>query len=397
MSFLEMGIGGGAAELLVGGLTWSVRIAILLTAIWLLTTALSRVPAAMRHRIWVAAMAAALVLPPIRMVSPWHWDIIPVAGLTAPPAQRLRDTADRQRGTAPATMSDTRDDPALAMGGEARPLAFPAPADGRAAAILLLWTAGSLATLASLAWGTLLVAALSRRAAPPAAGDLQPRVWALAARLGVRRRVRIFESPEISVPLTHGIFRPEILLPAGAVGGWSEGRLDAVLLHELAHVRRHDVEAHVLSRVLCALHWFNPLAWVAARHLAREGERACDDHVLLAGTRASSYAGHLLDFITAGRSAVPAAAAVCMARKSELEGRIVALLDPATPQGPSRWRLGAMGTAGALGSALLVSVTGTGAGGGSTSDPRDPPPALAQAVTRPTRWAGPSTKRCCGS
>ena len=96
------------------------------------------------------------------------------------------------------------------------------------------------------------------------------------------------------MPLTWGIARPRVLLPAGTEA-WPADRLEAVLTHELAHVRRRDCAWQLVAEAACALHWFNPLAWAAARRLRLESEHACDDQVLIAGSRGADYAGHLLD------------------------------------------------------------------------------------------------------
>ena len=85
--------------------------------------------------------------------------------------------------------------------------------------------------------------------------------------------------------------------------------------------------AQLLAQIACALHWFNPLVWLAAWRLCVERERACDDLVLASGVRPSAYAGHLLEVVT-GLS--PArwtqSCGLAMARKSSLEGRLVAVL-----------------------------------------------------------------------
>ncbi len=96
------------------------------------------------------------------------------------------------------------------------------------------------------------------------------------------------------MPMTFGWWRPAIFMPADA-NQWTEQRRRVVLLHELAHVLRGDVAAHLVTRVILTLYWFNPFAWIAWREFLKERERATDDLVLQAGARASDYAGHLVD------------------------------------------------------------------------------------------------------
>ena len=138
------------------------------------------------------------------------------------------------------------------------------------------------------------------------------------------------------MPFACGILEPTIVLPASAEQ-WSDSRRRAVIFHELAHVRRRDLVGHTLGRIACALYWFHPLVWTAARHLRAESERACDDLVLSCGARASDYADHLLDIVISVRHQGAPATAMPMARRRELEGRVLAILDPAVARiGPGR-------------------------------------------------------------
>ena len=137
------------------------------------------------------------------------------------------------------------------------------------------------------------------------------------------------------MPMAWGIVRPSVLMPADA-DAWPSERLRIVLLHELAHVKRRDCLTHMLAQISCALYWFNPLAWMAARHLRTERERACDDLVLAAGTRGPDYADQLLEIARAMRSgrfpALFGGASLAMAQRSQLEGRLMAILDPTVPR-----------------------------------------------------------------
>ncbi len=98
-----------------------------------------------------------------------------------------------------------------------------------------------------------------------------------------------------------------------------------------------------MSRLACALHWYNPLVWLAAERVRSLQERACDDAVLRAGATPSDYAQFLLD-VAAHMSGMsrPARTAIGMAHGSSLRARIVAILDPqATRSQPQRARLAA--------------------------------------------------------
>jgi TonB family protein len=155
-------------------------------------------------------------------------------------------------------------------------------------------------------------------------------VWRLkraARHLAIDGPAEVMESEQVGMPMTFGVFRPVVLLPAGA-SEWRPERLRVVLRHELAHVRRGDVATHLLARTAVAVYWWNPLAWFAWREFLKERERAADDLVLEAGERASDYAAHLLDVARTFQPAPATAwAAIAMARRSELEGRLVAILD----------------------------------------------------------------------
>jgi HEAT repeat protein/ribosomal protein L11 len=153
------------------------------------------------------------------------------------------------------------------------------------------------------------------------------------------------------MPFACGVFRATIVLPAES-DSWSLDRRRAVLLHELAHVRRHDLIGHTLSRLACAVYWFHPLVWTAAKQLRSESERACDDLALACGARATDYAEHLLDIVTSVRRDATPSVALAMARRKEFEGRMLAILDPELRHSsPSRKQSATL-----IGSLALISI-----------------------------------------
>jgi beta-lactamase regulating signal transducer with metallopeptidase domain len=109
---------------------------------------------------------------------------------------------------------------------------------------------------------------------------------------------RLAESELLSVPVTFGVRRPAILLPAGW-REWEPSELDAVLAHEISHVSRGDALAELLSLLHRAIFWFSPLSWWLARHLADLAEEASDDAALAAGADRARYAETLLGFFAA--------------------------------------------------------------------------------------------------
>ncbi len=144
--------------------------------------------------------------------------------------------------------------------------------------------------------------------------------------LGLKRPVAILLDPKRSIPIVWGLWETRLQLPKEALQ-WNDEQLQSVLLHELAHVRRRDLFVLALTQIACALHWFNPLVWIAAWRMHLERERACDDLVLNTGIRASSYAEHLLNVATRLTSSQwTQACGLAMARNSSLHGRLSAVL-----------------------------------------------------------------------
>ena len=140
------------------------------------------------------------------------------------------------------------------------------------------------------------------------------------------QRANVRLSDKITVPVVWGFLRPIILLPIDA-DQWQTERLRAVLLHELAHIKRWDWTMQMVAQVTCAVYWFNPLVWFAAHRIRIEAEQACDDQVLNAGYQSTNYAQLLLDITRNVKIAkVTARVAVAIARSSKIERRLRTVL-----------------------------------------------------------------------
>jgi beta-lactamase regulating signal transducer with metallopeptidase domain len=303
----------------------AIRGTFILLAALAATALMRRTSAAARHLVWLAALSALLLLPIARGFVP-EWRVLPAAPVFAAPA--ATPAAGPVSAPTASPESNTLAAPAPSAAADAQPAPFRIPVDWKTLA-LLAWAAGAALLAVRLVYGVVRVQWIERHAT-----ELTDDGWVrltdgLARRLGLGRIVRLLREPGATVPMTWGIFRPVILLPREA-DGWDDERRRVVLAHELAHVRRWDALTQWIAHLALAVYWFNPLVWVAVRKLREEREHACDDAVLEIGTRPAEYADHLLDIVRSlGSSHGTTTAALAMARRSQFEGRLLAILDNA--------------------------------------------------------------------
>lgn len=134
------------------------------------------------------------------------------------------------------------------------------------------------------------------RQCTPASAELTELLQSCCAQIGVRGPVRLCIAPEDVTPALCGIFRPAILLPRLLPGALGSRELRAVLLHELAHLRRRDVLVNLAQTLLQIVYFFHPLLWLANSRIRKLREQAVDELVLVTlGEEAESYAETLLD------------------------------------------------------------------------------------------------------
>ena len=312
-------------------------------------------PAVRRHGVWSATFVALLALPLLALSLP---------GIRVP-VPDWRDEASIVRTGQTESVTEFSlsgfTPPGDEVGNE-QVRTVPQPSHPNASvrapmtveqSLFVLWLLGVTAALLGLIRSLLRVRNLV------ASGHaLQDSGWTQAAQRITRQLdldavPRLIVSHAVTAPMAGNIGQPVVFLPADAAE-WDADRRDVVLTHEMTHLARRDPLRILAARVACALYWFHPLMWLAARRSAADCEQACDENVLALGIRPSVYARVLLDF--ANQSEPVPGVALPIVRRHRLENRLMAILSKSSAA-PRRIVSPVQTIMTALGSiALIVSV-----------------------------------------
>ncbi len=311
-----------------------------------LLLAVPRLSAASKHLGITLALCSVLALPIIALALPvWRVAVLPGHPVTQ---QQTATPGDAQ----PKTIGATGDDDELPGNTVATALTVARAAhvvpvaklNAMSRAIELLrdsWqgflvigvVAASLALLMRMVAGVIGVGLVARRSSEITDEVALRELDRACDHLRLSREVHLLRSNNISVPVVWGLAKPILLLPASSAD-WPAERLRVVLLHELAHVKRLDGLTLLVTKAAVALFWFHPLMWSLEGIARAECERACDDLVLETGTKASDYAEHLLSIAKAVPRVDPfRSVTLAMSRRSQLEGRLLSILQPHVRRG----------------------------------------------------------------
>jgi uncharacterized protein (TIGR03435 family) len=206
--------------------------------------------------------------------------------------------------------------------------------------VVAIWFAGATACSLRLLGGWMLAELLRSKMVRAASPDWQRTLDRLKARVSVSRPVRLLVSGALHAPAAMGWLRPVVLVPVGALAGLSAAQMEALLLHELAHIRRHDYLVNILQSAVEAVFFYHPAVWWISSHMRTERELCCDDIAVSVTGDAVLYARALAEVDSAPwiRSTVMAA------NGGSLSARIARLLgQPSTSR-----RTSGSGTATAL-------------------------------------------------
>jgi beta-lactamase regulating signal transducer with metallopeptidase domain len=245
--------------------------------------------AAVLHSAWSAVLVAMLLMPVLPSIVPPLTIPVPVA------AGDFFDSASGKKESSASVVGDSTQsrtvintDPTAQEQSSARlsdrlpPFDTDRPSRSWLPLVLLtLYVAGVLLFVGRLSYGWLVASALVRRAMR------HGRVLNDVGR-------DVYESSEVTVPMTVGVVRPVIILPV-AWKAWHSQTLTAIITHEASHVSRRDASINFVAHLNRALFWFHPLAWWLERKLAMTAEHACDEAAALAIAAPGRYAEILVE------------------------------------------------------------------------------------------------------
>jgi beta-lactamase regulating signal transducer with metallopeptidase domain len=301
---------------------------------------------ALVHFVWQGALVGLLAVAALRLfrLAPparYALGVMALAVMLAAPVVTLAVIVRQSPAAVPAALSAERLEPVVPAG-PAQLVELPA-ADLSVAAVagsrrsmleplvLGLWLIGVAVLSVRLFGGWMVVRRLARRAVRPASPELQSLAQRIAGRLALERVVRVVESSAVAVPMLVGWLKPVVLLPASALSGLTPTQVEALLAHELAHVRRHDYLVNLLQSAVETLLFYHPAVWWVSRQVRREREHCCDDLAVGVCDR--------LEYVTALASLAAMTTAprpALAATDGSLVGRIRRLLSPSGDDEVSR-------------------------------------------------------------
>lgn len=170
--------------------------------------------------------------------------------------------------------------------------------------LMILWFSGVILLIGRFNLRLIAARRMKSVATQPAALELQRVFHEVSHRLGIARTVRLMNSGFAQVPTVIGWLRPVVLVPVGCLTGLSPIQVEALLAHELAHIRRHDYLINVCQSIVEIFLFYHPAVWWVSEQIRRERECCCDDMAVKISGDALAYA-QALSFLEERRSTTP--------------------------------------------------------------------------------------------
>ncbi len=313
------------ADLMILSISWAVKGGAVLAVALLTLPLLKGAEAATRHAVLFGALTMLLLVPVVSSVLP-TWQL---SDATESPAVTLPTPAPEQQSQQITVEIGPNHAPRVEIVSGTIYEIIDEFVSSVSAALLFfsIWCLGCILFFLKFAAGLMKIKKMLASSRKVLDGAKSSLLDELKNRIVIDKKIHLLENDAVCVPVTFGLIRPVIVLPKEH-GRWTQERMRLVLLHELAHIKRRDWAKQIVAQIAGIFHWFNPLYWLAYRKFRLEREHAADDFVLQTGAKSSTYATHLLEIARAlNNGPKPLVAAVAMAKKSQLEGRLLAILD----------------------------------------------------------------------
>ncbi len=301
-------------------LLWKIswQTAVLAAIVWLICKFAGKAPASWRYALWLIVVVKFLIppfayMPPMALSPP-----APISSATPPAIHSPVIIVPLAQQVSPKAIPITfRTSPSITPNNDVH-------LDTHLKAYLpsreeMLWVCGMLIMAALLLVRQRRLQKIVNNSIEPNA-DLRELLIESNAMLKTRRVPEIRLSPQITTPTLVGLFHPVILLPIGIDESCSHTDLSAMLLHELAHIKRYDMVGLWIHQIFQVIFFFNPIVWLAGRELRRERELACDELVLsIPGITRHEYAAGYVSALKLANGISSGTSALAMAEPFDVE------------------------------------------------------------------------------
>lgn len=327
-----------AGSILAVLIKMSWQTALLAAVVWAICRFASKAPAAWRHTLWLIVVVKFFVPPfahmPAQLAFWQKPDHAAARVVTTPPLSRVQLPEKMEsRGQTDLPAAQPSREPAPAASAASAPLS---PAE----IALIIWLVGMCAALGIM---------LSRYAGQrkllkhshPADGELMRILAECGDEINLKRLPKMRLSDVVKTPMLVGLFKQVILLPPEMMELCSATDLRAMLLHELAHVKRRDMAGVWLHQLVQVLFFFHPVVWLAGNQMKVERELACDEMVLAcASVSRKEYAAGYVSALKIANGVSHASFSLAMAEPFDMEKkRLLGILSGALPRMNTRWAI----------------------------------------------------------
>jgi beta-lactamase regulating signal transducer with metallopeptidase domain len=334
------------------------QLALLISAVAVLTRLLRATSPRLRHALWLLVLAKVFLPPGLATpVSVGRWVVGPLGEILGLPARGPEPFwplagGERPRGSLVAGPENATE-PALT------------PSPDRPSPSLLLafcvWSAGCL-SFWSFVLGRYVRLVRTLNSFPTIdEGPIRVALERAAIQLRLRRIPDVVAAELVTSPFLLGLLRPRVVLPQSLLGRWTDEELRAVLMHELAHWRRGDTWIGWLQTTAQGLFWFHPFLWWAGGQLRHHRECACDEMVLRLGAiNPQQYGETIVDMLAAvrGRSLASGSLVGILEEGSQLTNRLEEIMN----YDPLKRRFGSFSRLAIVTTAVLLLPMSPGAG-----------------------------------